>query len=85
MGGYNAGYQQQQGGYRPQGSGYPPGTGHPPQQGFGGRPQGPPPGIDPVLWGWFQVSEKMIHYKSFFISHICYWGCIIYGYVQYEI
>jgi len=69
MGGYNQqpGYQQQgytpQGyppqGYPPQGQrGYPPGGGYPPQPGYGGGQRPPPPGIDPVLWGWFQAVDS---------------------------
>lgn len=46
------GYQQQNPyGPPPPASQYPPGY----PGGWGGRP-GPPPGVDPVLWDWFQVK-----------------------------
>ena len=45
------GYQQQNPyGPPPPASQYPPGY----PGGWGGRPA-PPPGVDPVLWEWFQV------------------------------
>eukprot|EP00794_Sanderia_malayensis_P009051 gene9051-10018_t len=52
--------QQQQGGYPPRGGGYPPpqGGGYPGSQGYNPPPQGPPAGIDPVLWGWFQSVDR---------------------------
>ncbi|XP_065066066.1 programmed cell death protein 6-like [Rhopilema esculentum] len=67
------GYQQQRGGYQPQGGGYPPqrsgypsqGGGYLPQQnypqGYGyqqNAPKPPPPGVDAVLWGWFQSVDR---------------------------
>ena len=39
---------------------YPPPTGGPPpcpRGPYGGQPSGPPPGIDPELWTWFQVRQ----------------------------
>ncbi len=54
------GYQPPGGGYPPPaGGGYPPQGGYPSQQGYNQPPQGPPPGIDPVLWGWFQVRPLL--------------------------
>ncbi|XP_019639705.1 PREDICTED: programmed cell death protein 6-like [Branchiostoma belcheri] len=44
----------QQGGYgAQQGYGAPP-----PQQGYHQGYQGPPPGVDPTLWGWFQTVDQ---------------------------
>ncbi|KAJ7627161.1 hypothetical protein FB45DRAFT_749508, partial [Roridomyces roridus] len=50
------------GGYPPQG-GYPPPGGHgygapPGPGGFAARPQGPPPGADPMLWQWFSAVDQ---------------------------
>ena len=52
------GYQQQSPyGPPPPASQYPPGY----PGGFGGRPAAPP-GVDPVLWEWFQVRSYVKHF-----------------------